>query len=321
MTPNYIDTHAHCNLAAFDDNWRDVLQNCVKQGIWVINVGVDLESSRKALEIAEAFEKGVYASVGLHPANIHNELPGGAEGRFVGIEGPKELFDINAYHKLARHPKVVALGEVGLDWHHIPFLEEARAAAQKQARSEAVSEAYVAAHEKELQEEVLLKFLELSKELRLPIILHCREAYDELLRILYDFDRESKGFNCRGAIHSFTGNWEQAVRFLNADFLISFPALLPETHLSTGALAKVPLNKILLESSCPYQSLTTTRNEPAAVIEVAKAIAKIKETPLNDIASVTSQSALNLFYNISKEQKISPMSTRKKQGGFLRRRK
>lgn len=285
----YLDTHAHCNLSAFESDNLEVIQQALKQGIGVINVGVDLETSRQAIWLAEQFESGVYAAVGLHPDNIYGHLPGGIEGRLVGHKFLNEKFDIEEYRQLALHPKVVAIGEVGLDLHHFPLPEEIK-------KNPTNPDYYIMALELSLQKEVLLKFFDLARDLRLPVILHCRDAYDDLWQLLEQYNKH-RGFDLHGVLHSFSGNWEQAKHFLNANFLISFPALLPLIY-STQTVSNIPLNKILLESCCPYQSLATTRNTPQAVVEVAKTIAKIKNIPEEEVAMVSYLNALNLFKKI-----------------------
>lgn len=311
-----IDTHAHLNFKAFEKDWKETARRAKDEGVWMINVGSNLETSKKAIEIAESFESGVYAAVGLHPTHVLDER-----------------LDIGAYRELARHPKVVALGEVGLDYFRLPKSFE---------REEDI---------KNRQKELLLEFINLSQDLRLPLILHCRDgaktsaetidtkirhqergqgAHHDFLDILYNFDAKSKGFDTRGVIHCFSGDLEQALRYLNLDFFISFTGNItfgPELEV---ILKKLPIRKLLLETDCPFltpKPYRGQRNEPRYVKFVAEELARIKGLDLKEIEEQTTENALCLFSKIEKIREAKPKEICRANGGrsgrkrFLRTKK
>jgi TatD DNase family protein len=278
-----IDTHAHLNLEAFDNDWRETAKRALNAGIKIINVGINLESSKKAVTIAEEFKEGVWAAVGLQPSEILNEK-----------------FDISEYEKLTAHPKVVALGEVGLDYYRLPDTIRPEEAGNFFAGRQIKSPGEI----KDLQKEILIKFLELSEKTRLPTIIHCREAHDDLINLLENFDHKSVGFDARGVIHCFSGNWEEACRYFNLGFLISFTGVITFAHFEGEVLAKAPLDQIMVETDCPYLSpepFRGGRNEPSYVEYVAREIARIKRINYDEVAKKTTENALCLFSKINKE--------------------
>lgn len=274
-----FDTHAHLNFEAFNDDWRETAKRALDAGIQIVNVGSNLETSKKAVAIAEEFSEGVYAAVGLHPIHVLDEEVNIAE-----------------YEKLAAHPKVVALGEIGLDYYRIPDTIRPEGAGGAAADRQIKSPAEI----KNLQKEVLLDFLKLSEATKLPAIIHCREAHADLIDLLEKFDRP-KGFDARGVMHCFSGSWKEARRYLNLGFLISFTGVITFAHYEGETLAKVPLNKVMVETDCPYltpEPYRGKRNEPRYVEFVAREIARIKNEPYEEVAKVTTENAKRLFSKI-----------------------
>jgi len=272
-----FDTHAHLNFEAFENDWRETAKRALDAGIQIINVGINLETSKKAITIAEEFPKGVYAAVGLHPSDVLNEK-----------------FDIGEYEKLVAHPKVVALGEVGLDYYRMPDTIRPEGAGGAAEGRQIKSPGEI----KDLQKEVLTEFIKLSGKTRLPAIIHCRDAHADLINLLENFDRESRGFDARGVMHCFSGSWEEARRYLNLGFLISFTGVITFAHFEGETLAKVPLNKIMVETDCPYltpEPYRGGRNEPRYVEFVAKEIARVKNESYEEVARVTTENARRLF--------------------------
>jgi TatD DNase family protein len=279
-----FDTHAHLNFEAFENDWREVAKRALDAGIKIINVGSNLETSKKAIAIAEEFPGGVYAAVGLHPVHVLDEQ-----------------FDIGEYEKLVAHPKVVALGEVGLDYYHIPDTIR-----PEEAGSLALGRQIKSPGElKDLQKEILIEFIKLSEKTRLPAIVHCREAHEDLINLLENFDRESRGFDARGVMHCFSGSWDEARRYLSLGFLISFTGVITFAHFEGEVLAKAPLNKIMVETDCPYltpEPYRGGRNEPAYVEYVAREVARVKEIPYEEVARVTTENAKRLFSKMERTE-------------------
>lgn len=310
-----IDTHAHLNFEAYDSDWKEVAKRALDKDIWMINVGSNLETSKRAVEIAENFKEGVYAAVGLHPIHVLDEN-----------------FDIGEYEKLAVHPKVVAIGEVGLDYFRIPtsIKPEQFSISGRLIQPKAFAGREIKTPDdiRNLQKEILKQFINLSQKLRLPLILHCRDgvvtpqeirfqklashdreqrglgAHHEMLDLLYEFDTKSKGFDTRGVAHCFSGDWEQALRYFNLDFFISFTGVITFAHYEGEVLKKAPLNKIMVETDCPYltpEPYRGGRNEPAYVEYVTCEIARVKGVPYEEVAKQTTNNALCLFSKITKE--------------------
>ena len=243
-----IDTHAHLNFSVYKDDAGEVIRRSLDNDIWLINVGSQYTTSKRAVGIAEKYEKGVYAAIGLHPIYA------------------KDKFQYEKYKELTDSKKVVAVGEIGLDY-----------------KSEYVSF-------KQKQKDLLLKQLDLVKELNLPIIFHCRMAHNDLLEILENYQW------LQGVVHCFTGAWEEAQKYLKMGFYLGFNGLIFKMDFDE-IIKKTPLDRILIETDCPYLTppQETGRNEPLYVKYVAEKIAKIKELNYEEIAKITTQNAKKLF--------------------------
>jgi len=260
-----IDSHAHLNFEEFKNDWPAVIDDCQKNDISMINVGSQLATSRRAVEIAEIYPTGVWAAIGLHPIHV------------FGSSFHPEEFVLKKYRELLESSKkIVALGETGLDFFH-----------DQKTFSK--------------QKEVFLEHINLAKEFSLPLILHSRNsqdgkenAYDEILKIL----KKEKVFN--GVIHCYSGTVAQALAFQEQGFYIGFTGII--TFDKTGILAQVAgeisLDRILIETDCPYlapEPFRGQRNQPQYVKYVAEKIAKIRNLDYNIIVEKTANNAKNLF--------------------------
>ncbi|MDD5251220.1 MAG: TatD family hydrolase [Patescibacteria group bacterium] len=273
--PKYIDTHAHLDADIYSRDIENVVKAALAEDTWIVTVGSDYNSSVRAVEIAERFPEGVYAAVGLHPLKVPGvEL---AEDKLVNLE---------MFNELAKHPKVVAIGETGLDYHDLPQV--------RRNSPEAVAVERLKANQKK----ALTKFLQLAAENRLPLLLHCRDAHDDLLEIIERWDKTSRGFDCRGIIHHFSGDWKQARRYFNLDLSISFTALLVNGGYQTEVLRKMPLSHLVLESECPHLTSipwNLRRNEPSFMPSVAAAVAGVRRQKTAEIAAITTANALRIL--------------------------
>ena len=278
-----IDTHAHLNFNAYKGDLDEVVKRTLSESVWVINVGSKYETSKKAVEIAEEYEERIYAAVGLHPIYSTSGLvkikTDPEEGDFTA---KGEDFNKEKYKELAASKKVVAVGEIGLDYYYKP----------KTKRKLGLF--------KEKQKEVFLKQLDLAKELNLPVILHCRMAHNDLIEILKN---STPGVG--GVVHCFTGSWEQAKEYLDMGFCLGFNGIIYKLDLNE-VIKKIPVEKILIETDCPYLTPLPAvalakagpkdvRNEPIFVKYIAKEIAKIKNLDFQKVAEITTQNARKLF--------------------------
>lgn len=266
-----IDSHAHLNFKAFEKDRDEVIEKCLKEKLWMVNIGTKYETSRKAVEIAERYKEGVYAAVGLHPIHAVSSLvkikTDPEEGNF---ESSGEDFDIENYRFLAESDKVVALGEIGLDYYYRP----------KTKRKLSLF--------KEKQKEVFLKQLDLAKELDLPVVLHCRMAHDDLLSSLKKH---------KGVIHCFTGDLDKAERYLDLGYLIGLNGIIFKMDLDK-VVKEIPLDKILVETDCPYLTppkAPTGRNEPLFVKYVIEKVASLKGISFEEVSEAAFNNARNLF--------------------------
>ncbi len=291
-----IDTHAHLNFNAYKSDADEVIRRSLDNNVWMINVGSQYETSKRAIEIAEKHSDGVYSAVGLHPIHLSGGIfkipkPAGragipvAEGDLgtkidaeeIEFETREEEFDYEKYKKLATSKKVIAIGEIGLDYYYRP-------------KTNIKLEEF-----KNKQKEVLLKQIGLAEELNLPLIFHCRAAHDDLINIL-DTKYNIQNTKLRGVVHCFTGNLEQAKKYTDTGFYLGFNGIIFKLNLDE-VVKNTPLDKILIETDCPYLTPPpmTGRNEPSYVKYVVKKIAQIKGETSEKIANIITENAKKLF--------------------------
>lgn len=256
-----IDSHAHLNDPTFADDLGDVIARAKSQGVdSIINVGYDLISSDLAMRLAEEFS-GLWAVVGLHPHDAKQwteELRG-------------------AFENLAKHPKVVAIGEIGLDYHydHSP---------------------------RDVQRRVFREQLALGQELGMPVVIHSREATQDTLEILEEYP----GVPC--LLHCYSGSLETARVYEKMGHFFSFggPITFRNAHKLRSVVEGIPLERILLETDCPYLTPHPhrgKRNEPAYLPLVAEELAKIHGRSVEDVVRQTVENTREFFRLVDKEDK------------------
>jgi len=260
-----IDTHAHLNFKEFDKDRPQVIKRAFGEGVEkIINVGTNLKGSKDSILLAEKY-KNISAAVSLHPIDVENEK-----------------FDEKVWLKLARHQKVVAIGETGLDYYYKP-------------KTKRKLELF-----KQKQRTVLCQQLNLANDLNLPVIFHCRMAHDDLIRILNE-QRTTNNEQLKGVIHCFTGDWEQAKKYLKMGFYLGFNGIIFKSIEGINFeenIRKTPLDKILIETDCPYLTpppFENQRNEPAYVKYIAERVAEIKNLSFEEIAKITTENTKKLF--------------------------
>lgn len=294
-----IDTHAHINLHAFRDDADEVMQRSLAAGVSVVNVGTEYNTSKQGVGLLERFPERVYAAVGLHPSHTYDN-PYLDENESASATG-REVFDYGAYKQLATHPKVVGIGECGLDYYRLPEADP-----NLRTTSESTKVYELEQQIKELQKEAFLKQIKLAQELDKALIIHCRpskgtnDAYEDILEILKSEIRNLKSEKLRYEIHSFTGPVEVAKQFIELGGYIGLNGII--TFDKTGNMETVvkgvPLERIVVETDSPYLAPAPyrgKRNEPAYVAEVAKKIAEWKQCTPEFVAQRTSDNAYRLF--------------------------
>lgn len=257
-----IDTHAHLDFEQFEEDRKSVLQRFFDNGgKAIVNIGVDFERNEKTLRIAKENEQ-IFASLGFHP-----------EGGEFNLEEIEKYFEENC-----QNPKVKAIGEIGLDYFHSSDKESIK-----------------------FQKKLFIKQLEIAQKLELPVAIHCRDAYDDLLDII----SENQFRGMKMVIHCFCGGAEEAEKFLKLPNLkFSFTGnitFVKEGDKLLQAVDKIPLNRIMAETDCPFLAPVPNRgkrNEPAFVKDVIEKIAEVKKISFQKAEDQTDKNAIK-FFNLS----------------------
>lgn len=265
MSNSYTDTHCHINFDTFDADRNRVIERARQAGlIRILIPGVDLETSRSAIRLAEAVPE-IYAAVGVHPNSAQE----------WNSQTRTELKD------LAAHPKVVAIGEIGLDYYRDNT-------------------------SKDLQKEVLLEQLSLAAEVKLPIVLHNRIATDDILDLLSNWQSELKLTKSQllmrcGVLHSYSEDLDAALTAINLGFSIGINGPVTFKNASNLQLLvkSLPIESILIETDAPFLTphpKRGQRNEPSYVVRVAEKIAELKGMQLAEVQDITTANAERLFH-------------------------
>lgn len=267
--PEFIDVHSHLNFPDYDKDREEVISRMATGKTWTITVGTDFETSKSAVELANASAKNtpngknssaeIFACVGLHPA-----------------DNAAEIFDEKKYAALLKEPRVVAVGECGFDYFHM-----------KEKTEEA----------KKKQREIFEKQIRLAIEHSKPLMIHSRDAYQDTFEVLSSYKKQY-GDKVRGDIHFFAGTIEDARKFLDIDFTLSFTGVVTFAKSYDDVIKFAPLEMIMSETDAPFVSPAPyrgKRNEPSYVAEVVKRIAEIREEPLEEVKKALVSNAFRVF--------------------------
>lgn len=258
----FFDSHCHLTAEQFDADRDAVIQRALDAGVTrMLTLATDAASSRAVIELAERYAC-VYAAVGIHPESV----------------GQAEIGDWRLIREFAAHPKVVAIGEIGLDYYWTKTTAD-------------------------LQQDFFEKQLELAAELNLPVAIHDRDAHPKIIETLQTFARRAQSSarrEPRGVLHAFSGSVEMARTAFDLGFLVSFggPLTFKNNKRAPEILRALPLDKILLETDAPYLAphpFRGQRNEPARVKLIAERIAEYKSVETTEVARQTAQNASQLF--------------------------
>jgi len=250
-----FDTHAHLDAPQFDEDREEMIARAREAGVeLIVNIGFDRQTIPMTMELAEKYDF-IYAAVGWHPV----------ESIYMQEE------DLGWIESLCSHPKVVAIGEIGLDYHWDTS-------------------------PKDVQHKVFRQQIALAKKVKKPIIIHNRDAHADIIKIL----KEEGAAEVGGIMHCFSGSWEIAKQCLDMNFYISFggPVTFKNAKVPKEVLKNVPLDRLLIETDCPYLTphpYRGKRNESAYVALVAETAAQIKEISLEELAQITMQNGKNCF--------------------------
>jgi TatD DNase family protein len=266
MLARYIDIHSHLNDKRFDPDMMEVLSRMRVASVASIVVGTDKEMSRRAIGLAEKHDD-LSATIGQHPTDKHNEV-----------------FDEEWYREQAKHPKVVAIGECGLDyyWPTNPNSQKDFGDVDQ---------------EKKRQRVLFAKQIDLAEEVKKPLMIHGRptpktmDAYEDILEML-------KGREVVGDIHFFVGTTDIAKRFLDLGFSMSFTGVITFTHDYDEVVRYIPADRIMSETDAPYVAPLPhrgKRNEPALVVETVRALARIRNSPEEELGDRLIENAVRVF--------------------------
>lgn len=261
-----FDSHAHINMKAFKEDADEVIKKSLERGTQMINVGSDLKNSKRAVEYAGKYENGVWAAVGFHPENIN---------QILRKKKDESVIDFDEFLDLAKNNRVVAIGEVGLDYHHFEEGDDIEAI-------------------KEKQKGVFESFIDLANKLKKPLIIHGWDSYPDILEIL-----EKKPVLKKGVVHSFIGSYKTARLFRELGFKLGFNGIATYSPSYDKAISDTPIEDILIETDCPYLTprplLRDDRNEPMNVSYVAEKIAQVKEITIDEVERITEKNTRELF--------------------------
>ena len=250
-----FDTHTHLDAPQFDEDRTEVIERARQAGVHaIINIGFNRETIPTTMALAEQYDF-IYAAVGWHPVDSIDMLPE----------------DLQWIENLCSHNKVVAIGEIGLDYHWDTS-------------------------PKEVQHRVFREQIRLARRLGKPVVIHNRDAHEDVVRILKEERAEEVG----GVMHCYSGSWEMAQKCLDMNFYISFggPVTFRNARVPKEVLSKVPMDRILIETDAPYLTPHPYRgkkNESSYVSLVAQSAAEIKGVTVEEIAAITTENGKKCF--------------------------
>jgi TatD DNase family protein len=285
MTNMLIDTHAHLDFPEFENDLSNVVHRAGEADVTrIITIGTSIESSRRAIELAEKYPS-VYAAIGVHPGNVE--------------EAEEDV--ITPLRELAQNPRVIAIGETGLDYHHLPsekVAKEEQVQVMTALRSETDEEIEAQIRDgayKSKQASLFQQQLDLAVELGLNVVIHQRDAWPETLDIIRPYAGK-----VRAVFHCFGGSLDQANEVLDLDHLVSFTGIVTFKNGAAvrAVAAEIPLWRFMVETDCPYLAPVPFRGkrcEPAHARIVAEAIAAARGVSLEELAQTTSETAEKFF--------------------------
>lgn len=294
--PRLIDAHSHINFSAYRDDADVVIQRAEAERIWMTAVGSQIDTSQRAVEYAEKYPH-IWAIVGLHPLHLIESHVDADESTdpSMGFKTRAEIFSPTAYRALAEHPKTVAIGECGFDWHRMPDGHDPVKVRQQ-------------------QEDVFRQQITLAQEQNLPLMIHIRngsgpdaQANEAVARILTDAQSGWQMDPPFGVLHCYAGTWTQAQRYLGLGYDISFTGIvtfrptkkqLPLAEELRRVVRGVPLDRFHIETDAPYlapEPHRGERNEPSFVRHIAEAIAELRGLSFDEVARASVANTLRLF--------------------------
>lgn len=283
MSPKFIDTHTHINFRAFAGDADEVIRRSLDAGVWLVSAGSQFETSRRAVELAENYSDGVYATVALHPIHL---FPHRVDEEEASFTAGGEDFNFDSFRELAlRSTKIVAIGECGLEYYDSLGIDKEEM--------------------KTKQKQVFLDHIRLACEIDKALVVHSRDTYADIYEVLAGLKQKPRAI----LIHSFIGNWAEAEKLVSLGCHFSLNGIItykPSKEKKPGrsdpglleAVKNIPLEKLVLETDAPYLApapMRGQRNEPNYVKYIAEKLAGIKGLSSEDVATATTNNARQLF--------------------------
>jgi TatD DNase family protein len=268
----YFDIHSHLDFPDYKEDFPEIMSRMTDAQIGTITIGTDLESSKRAVQMAETYPN-VWACIGIHPADNH-----------------AESWDEEEFAKLVSHPRVVAVGECGLDFFRLPVNEKTGEVDLEEADLEKVTA------EKERQQILFEKQIQFAIKYDKTLMIHCRDAYEEVFETLAKYKKESS--QLRIHLHFYAGDIEITKKFLELDCTFSFTGVITFAKQYDEVIKFLPLEKIMSETDAPFVAPVPNRgrrNEPAFVIEVIRKLAELRNLPLEEMSEILYQNAITRF--------------------------
>ena len=272
-----FDTHAHINFRAYKDDAEEVIKRTLEKSAGFIVVGTQYSTSKRAVEYAKKYPGKIFAAIGIHPIHLKAgimEYQDSEELEPVEIKTRGEVFEAEKYLALAKAKEVVAIGEVGLDYHHFEEGDD-----EEKMKAE--------------QKEVFLEFIKIANALKKPLIIHCWDAYDDLYEILKNHPVKKAG-----VVHSFVGGYKTARKFIELGYKIGLNGIITYSDSYDRLIREIDIKDMVLETDCPYLTPVPhkgERNEPLYVKLVAEKIALAKNMDVSEVEKITLANAKKLF--------------------------
>ncbi len=283
-----LDSHSHVQFPAYDEDREEVMSRAKEAGVKMLAVGTQISTSESAIQLAHKYPEDAWATVGYHPNHVvvRSDQGGGATNAWYHDKNEQnsaepERFDIERLRDLAKDPKVVAIGECGLDYYRLTTDNQQLTTT------------------KELQREVFLRQVELANELGKALMIHCRpskgtdDAYQDLLNLL-----TTNNLQLTTIVHFYVGGLEITKQLVEAGFYFTFGGVITFARDYDDSIKYIPLDRILLETDCPYvapKSQRGKRNEPSFILETAEKLAEMKGVSLEKTIEQTYANSAEVF--------------------------
>jgi TatD DNase family protein len=268
--PRIIDTHAHVQFPAYDEDREAVIKRALNNGVWMVNVGTQESTSESAIALAKEYAEGMYATIGFHPGHIepahHDE--------WEKHQPSEEVFNREVFWRLAEDPTVVAIGECGLDYYRLPGDAETKDRIKKK------------------QKEVFEAQIDIAKKSKKPLIIHCREAFSDLEEILEKHFTQNSEPN--GIVHFFSGTPEDIEILSKRGFYFGFGGVVTFAKAYRELIEAVPMERIVVETDAPYVAPVPYRGKRNESLYIEATVAKIaewKDIVVEDAAYITTENA------------------------------